>query len=141
MRSSASVFNEVSADSRCLSGRRQPDAISVAVEQLEPELSRSIPIRLPTKPTLNPSLPISCAGIRRPCRPFPLDTELGRIGVEPQEIAVIPRGLRFQVDAPDRGARGYICENFGAPFKLPDLGIIGSNGLANPRDFLTPHAY
>jgi homogentisate 1,2-dioxygenase len=70
-----------------------------------------------------------------------LDTELGRIGIEPQEIAVIPRGLRFQVDAPAGGARGYICENFGAPFKLPDLGPIGSNGLANPRDFLTPRAY
>jgi len=70
-----------------------------------------------------------------------LDTELGRIGIEPQEIAVIPRGLRFRVDAPAGGARGYICENFGAPFKLPDLGPIGSNGLANPRDFLTPRAY
>jgi homogentisate 1,2-dioxygenase len=70
-----------------------------------------------------------------------LDTELGRMRVEPQEIAVIPRGLRFRVDVPDSGARGYICENFGAPFKLPDLGPIGSNGLANPRDFLTPRAY
>jgi homogentisate 1,2-dioxygenase len=70
-----------------------------------------------------------------------LDTELGRIRVEPQEIAVIPRGLRFRVDVPESGARGYICENFGAPFKLPDLGPIGSNGLANPRDFLTPRAY
>jgi homogentisate 1,2-dioxygenase len=70
-----------------------------------------------------------------------LDTELGRIGIEPQEIAVIPRGLRFQVDAPAAGARGYLCENFGAPFKLPDLGPIGSNGLANPRDFLTPRAH
>jgi homogentisate 1,2-dioxygenase len=70
-----------------------------------------------------------------------LDTELGRMRVEPQEIAVIPRGLRFRVDAPAGGARGYICENFGAPLALPDLGPIGSNGLANPRDFLTPHAY
>ncbi len=69
-----------------------------------------------------------------------LDTELGRIRVEPQEIAVIPRGLRFRVDLPVGGARGYICENFGAPFKLPDLGPIGSNGLANSRDFQTPHA-
>jgi homogentisate 1,2-dioxygenase len=70
-----------------------------------------------------------------------LDTELGRIRVEPQEIAVIPRGLRFRVDLGEGGAaRGYICENFGAPFKLPDLGPIGSNGLANPRDFLTPRA-
>jgi homogentisate 1,2-dioxygenase len=69
-----------------------------------------------------------------------LDTELGRIHLEPQEIAVIPRGLRFRVGLEDAAARGYICENFGAPFKLPDLGPIGSNGLANPRDFLTPQA-
>jgi len=69
-----------------------------------------------------------------------LKTELGVIDLEPQEIAVIPRGLRFQVDLPDGAARGYICENFGAPLRLPDLGPIGSNGLANPRDFLTPHA-
>jgi len=69
-----------------------------------------------------------------------LDTELGRLQVEPQEIAVIPRGLRFRVAVPSGGARGYICENFGAPFKLPDLGPIGSNGLANSRDFHTPRA-
>jgi homogentisate 1,2-dioxygenase len=69
-----------------------------------------------------------------------LDTELGRLHVQPQEIAVIPRGLRFRVDLPMGAVRGYICENFGAPFKLPDLGPIGSNGLANPRDFQTPHA-
>jgi homogentisate 1,2-dioxygenase len=58
-----------------------------------------------------------------------LDTELGRLQVEPQEFAVIPRGLRFRVDLPTGLARGYICENFGAPFKLPDLGPIGSNGI------------
>ncbi len=69
-----------------------------------------------------------------------LDTELGRIELQPQEIAVIPRGLRFKVDLPGGNARGYVCENFGAPFKLPDLGPIGSNGLANPRDFRTPRA-
>jgi len=69
-----------------------------------------------------------------------LDTELGRIRIEPQEIAVIPRGLRFRVELPAGDVRGYICENFGAPFKLPDLGPIGSNGLANPRDFRTPCA-
>jgi len=67
-------------------------------------------------------------------------TELGVLDVEPQEIALIPRGIRFQVTLPDGEARGYICENFGALFRLPDLGVIGSNGLANPRDFLTPHA-
>lgn len=69
-----------------------------------------------------------------------IDTEMGRLNVEPQEIAVMPRGLRFRVSLPDGVGRGYICENFGAPFKLPDLGPIGSNGLANPRDFLTPDA-
>jgi homogentisate 1,2-dioxygenase len=67
-------------------------------------------------------------------------TEFGRIELEPLEIAVIPRGVRFQVQLPDGQARGYICENYGALLRLPDLGVIGSNGLANPRDFLTPHA-
>ncbi|MGX4642569.1 homogentisate 1,2-dioxygenase [Massilia sp. SYSU DXS3249] len=67
-------------------------------------------------------------------------TELGTIDLEPQEIAVVPRGIRFQVRLPDGEARGYICENFGALLRLPDLGPIGSNGLANPRDFLTPVA-
>ncbi len=67
-------------------------------------------------------------------------TEMGRLAVEPQEIVVIPRGVRFRVELPDGAARGYICENYGAMFKLPDLGVIGSNGLANPRDFLTPVA-
>ena len=67
-------------------------------------------------------------------------TELGVIEAEPQEIVVVPRGVRFRVELVDEGARGYVCENFGAPFRLPDLGPIGSNGLANPRDFLTPVA-
>jgi homogentisate 1,2-dioxygenase len=69
-----------------------------------------------------------------------LDTELGRLRVEPQEIAVIPRGLRFRVDLPSGEARGYICENFGQPFMLPELGPLGANGLANSRDFQTPVA-
>ena len=67
-------------------------------------------------------------------------TELGLLEVEPQQIAVIPRGVRFSVALPDGAARGYVCENFGALLRLPDLGPIGSNGLANPRDFLTPVA-
>jgi homogentisate 1,2-dioxygenase len=67
-------------------------------------------------------------------------TELGVLEVEPQEIAVIPRGIRFRVELPDGPSRGYICENFGGQLRLPDLGPIGSNGLANPRDFLTPNA-
>ncbi len=66
--------------------------------------------------------------------------ECGVIEIEPQEIAVIPRGIRFRVELLDESARGYICENFGAAFNLPDLGPIGSNGLANSRDFLTPVA-
>lgn len=69
-----------------------------------------------------------------------LAAELGVLEVEPQEIAVIPRGIRFRVDVLDDAARGYVCENFGALLRLPDLGPIGSNGLANPRDFLTPVA-
>ena len=69
-----------------------------------------------------------------------LATELGVIGIEPQQIAVIPRGLRFRVDLPDGASRGYLAENFGAALRLPDLGPIGSNGLANPRDFETPVA-
>ncbi|HXX84051.1 MAG TPA: homogentisate 1,2-dioxygenase [Casimicrobiaceae bacterium] len=68
-------------------------------------------------------------------------TELGRIDVEPQEIVVIPRGVRFRVELLDKTARGYVCENYGALLRLPDLGPIGSNGLASPRDFLTPQAW
>ena len=68
-------------------------------------------------------------------------TELGLIEAEPQQIVVIPRGVRFRVELLDGAARGYVCENFGALFRLPDLGVIGSNGLANPRDFQTPVAW
>ena len=71
-------------------------------------------------------------------------TELGTLDVAPQEIVVIPRGLRFRVellsDGDDAAASGYVCENYRELLRLPDLGVIGSNGLANPRDFLTPHA-
>jgi homogentisate 1,2-dioxygenase len=70
-----------------------------------------------------------------------LATELGRLLVAPGEIAVIPRGVRFRVTLPDGAARGYICENHGPVLRLPDLGPIGSNGLAEPRDFLTPTAW
>ncbi len=69
-----------------------------------------------------------------------LATELGMLRIEPQEIAVIPRGVRFQVRLEGDSARGYVCENYGALLRLPDLGVIGSNGLANPRDFQTPVA-
>jgi homogentisate 1,2-dioxygenase len=67
-------------------------------------------------------------------------TELGVVDVEPLEIAVVPRGVRFLVELPDGEARGYVAENFGAPLHLPDLGPIGANGLAHARDFLTPVA-
>ena len=68
-------------------------------------------------------------------------TELGVIEAKPKEIVVIPRGVRFRVELLDTAARGYVCENFGAPLRLPNLGPIGSNGLANPRDFMTPVAW
>ena len=69
-----------------------------------------------------------------------LRTEMGILDVAPGEIAVIQRGIRFRVELVDRAARGYICENYGALLRLPDLGPIGANGLANPRDFLAPVA-
>jgi homogentisate 1,2-dioxygenase len=67
-------------------------------------------------------------------------TELGMLRVAPREVALIPRGIRFRVELPENAARGYVCENYGAMFRLPELGPIGSNGLANPRDFLAPVA-
>ena len=67
-------------------------------------------------------------------------TEFGRLAVAPGEIGLIPRGVKFRVDIAGPGARGYVCENYGAPFRLPELGPIGSNGLANPRDLLAPVA-
>jgi homogentisate 1,2-dioxygenase len=67
-------------------------------------------------------------------------TELGCIDVAPGWIALIPRGMRFRVEIPDGEARGYVAENQGAPFRLPELGPIGANGLANPRDFEVPQA-
>jgi homogentisate 1,2-dioxygenase len=70
-----------------------------------------------------------------------IDTELGRIEVAPLQIAIIPRGVRFRVRLTDGAARGYVCENYGAKFTLPDRGPIGANCLANPRDFKTPTAW
>jgi homogentisate 1,2-dioxygenase len=69
-----------------------------------------------------------------------LATECGVLEVRPGEIAVIPRGMRFRVELEGELASGYVCENYGAPFRLPELGPIGSNSLANSRDFLTPVA-
>ncbi len=68
-------------------------------------------------------------------------TELGRIAIAPGQIALVPRGVRFRVNLPDGTARGYVVENHCSLFRLPDLGPIGANGLANPRDFETPVAW
>src|SRR5436190_182391 len=67
-------------------------------------------------------------------------TELGRMEVSPGSVGVVPRGVRFRVEV-DGEARGYVAENHGMPLRLPELGPIGSNGLANPRDFETPVAW
>lgn len=69
-----------------------------------------------------------------------LRTEFGILTVAPGHIAVIPRGVTFAVDILDQHAAGYLCENGGAPFSLPELGPLGANGLANPRHFLYPSA-
>ena len=68
-------------------------------------------------------------------------TEMGRIDIGPGQIALVPRGVRFRALLPDGAATGYVAENHGALFRLPDLGPIGANGLANPRDFETPAAW
>jgi homogentisate 1,2-dioxygenase len=69
-----------------------------------------------------------------------LHTELGRLAVTPGEVAVIPRGIKFRIELLDDAARGYVCENYGSTFRLPELGPIGANCLANSRDFQTPVA-
>ena len=68
-----------------------------------------------------------------------LATEMGLLAVAPGEVAVVPRGVKFRVEVAG-ASRGYVCENYGAPLRLPELGPIGSNGLASPRDFLAPVA-
>jgi homogentisate 1,2-dioxygenase len=67
-------------------------------------------------------------------------TELGRIEVAPGSVALVPRGVKFRVEV-DGEARGYVAENHGLAFRLPELGPIGANGLANSRDFETPVAW
>ncbi|MDQ0841799.1 homogentisate 1,2-dioxygenase [Streptomyces sp. V1I6] len=69
-----------------------------------------------------------------------LVTEFGLLPARPGEVALVPRGVRFRVELLDATARGYVCENYGQPFELPELGPIGANGLANARDFLAPVA-
>ncbi|MGK2911314.1 MAG: homogentisate 1,2-dioxygenase [Sphingobium sp.] len=70
-----------------------------------------------------------------------LVTELGVMTVAPLHIAIVPRGVRFRVELMDGPVRGYVCENYGALFRLPELGPIGANGLANARDFEMPIAW
>jgi homogentisate 1,2-dioxygenase len=67
-------------------------------------------------------------------------TEFGLLEVAPGEVCVLPRGVKFRVEPLEGQARGYVCENYGAPLTLPERGPIGANGLANPRDFLSPVA-
>jgi homogentisate 1,2-dioxygenase len=69
-----------------------------------------------------------------------LNTECGKLTIKPGEIGVVPRGMKFQASPVGESAEGYLCENYGANFRLPGLGPIGANGLANPRHFLTPVA-
>ena len=68
-------------------------------------------------------------------------TEMGRLTVEPSEILVIPRGVKFQVEILSDNATGYCLEIYGNHLVLPELGPIGSSGLANPRDFQAPIAW
>ena len=67
-----------------------------------------------------------------------LHTECGILDVAPGEISVIPRGIKFRVVLQDDEARGYICENYGTAFELPERGPVGSTGFANDRDFMCP---
>ena len=70
-----------------------------------------------------------------------ISSELGQLDVAPGEIAVVPRGVKFAVKLEKESAtRGYVCENYGAHFRLPELGPIGAQGLAQKRDFLVPVA-
>jgi homogentisate 1,2-dioxygenase len=70
-----------------------------------------------------------------------IQTELGRMEVAPDSVGIVPRGVKFRVQPLEGEARGYVAENYGAAFRLPELGPIGANGLANPRDFETPVAW
>merc|ERR1711976_530459 len=69
-----------------------------------------------------------------------ITTEFGKLTVDQGEICIIPRGIKYMIEV-DSYVNGWICEIFKGHFKLPELGIIGSNGLANARDFQTPKAY
>ena len=73
--------------------------------------------------------------------PLLVSTEMGLLKISPGELVVIPRGIKFCIDLTEGKGRGYCGENFGLPFVLPELGPIGANGLANPRDFYYPKAH
>src|SRR4029078_11160470 len=72
--------------------------------------------------------------------PLAVHTELGILDVPPGQVCLIPRGIKFRVELPDGSARGYRLENYGQHLRLPDLGPIGTFGLANARDFQAPSA-
>ena len=72
--------------------------------------------------------------------PIEVRTELGRLEIGPGDVALVPRGMKFRVQLMEGEAAGYVAENYGHPFRLPELGPIGANGLANPRDFEVPTA-
>jgi len=67
-------------------------------------------------------------------------TELGVMDVAPGWVALVPRGVKFRVEV-EGDSRGYVAENHGLPLRLPELGPIGANGLANPRDVEAPVAW
>ncbi len=68
-----------------------------------------------------------------------LETEFGGLRIDVGEIAVLPRGVSFRFGK-SQGSDVYLCENYGSPFQLPNRGLIGANGLANPRHFAYPKA-
>jgi homogentisate 1,2-dioxygenase len=73
--------------------------------------------------------------------PIQVRTELGVLEAEPGEIVIVPRGMKFQINPKDASScAGYVGENFGQAFQLPELGPIGANGLAHRRHFLVPVA-
>lgn len=70
-----------------------------------------------------------------------ITTELGKILVRQNEITVIPRGIKYRVTLPEgKPCRGYMCELFQGHFRLPELGVIGTTGLATSYDFHIPKA-
>ena len=70
-----------------------------------------------------------------------IHTEMGNLKVEPHEIIVIPKNIVFSINGSDDenvSLKGYVLEVKEGHFELPDLGPIGSNGLANPHHFQYP---